>query len=327
MECPSFRPLPTWRQRSGGLKVNRSERPYHVPVMADTVVEMLRPLGRGVIVDATFGGGGHTRALLAAMPDIRVVAVDRDGDAAAQAARLAGRVAFHQQDFRKLETVMEEEGLDEIDGILFDLGVSSHQLDVGDRGFSYRRSGPLDMRMGPDAALTAGEIVNCWDERSLADAIRRYGEERWASRIARAILAARPLADTAQLAEVVSGAVPARARRSGHPARRTFQALRIVVNDELGALADGLDAGIRLLRPGGRIVVISYHSLEDGVVKRRFRAGGRGCVCPPGLPVCGCGRSAELRLLTRSPLRPEPKEVMANPRARSARLRAAEVAA
>ncbi len=327
MECPSFRPLPTWRQRSGGLKVSRNERPYHVPALTGPVVEMLRPLGRGVIVDATFGGGGHSRALLAAMPDIRVVAVDRDGDAAAQAAPLAGRVVFYQEDFRKLETVLKEEGLGEIDGVLFDLGVSSHQLDVGYRGFSYQRSGPLDMRMGPDAAFTADEIVNTWDEQSLAGAIGRYGEERWSARIARAIVAARPLVDTTQLAEVVSGAVPARARRAGHPARRTFQALRIVVNDELGALADGLDAALRVLREGGRAVVISYHSLEDRLVKRRFVEAARGCVCPPDLPVCGCGKSAELRLLTRRPVRPGPAEVLANPRIRSARLRAAEVEA
>jgi 16S rRNA (cytosine1402-N4)-methyltransferase len=295
--------------------------------MTGLVVEIFRPLQAGVIVDATFGGGGHTRALLEAMPDIRVVAVDRDGDAASQAVPLADRVVFYQQDFRKLEAVLGEEGLDEIDGILFDLGVSSHQLDVGDRGFSYRRSGPLDMRMGPDAALTADEVVNTWDERSLAGVIRRYGEERWAGRIARAIVTARPIADTTGLAEVVSRAVPAPARRSGHPARRTFQALRIVVNDELGALAEGLDAALGFLRPGGRIVVISYHSLEDRVVKRRFDSGARGCICPPDLPVCGCGKSAELRLLTRRPARPEASEVACNPRARSARLRAAEVIA
>ncbi len=180
------------------------------------------------------------------------------------------------------------------------------------------------MRMGPDAAISADDIVNGWDERRLADAIRRYGEERHAGRIARAIVRHRPIGDTLELAEVVAGAVPAADRRRRHPARRTFQALRIAVNDELGALADGLDGALRLLRPGGRVVVISYHSLEDRIVKRRFAAGATGCVCPPDLPVCGCGKTAELRLLTRKPIRPDDAEIAANPRARSARLRAAE---
>jgi 16S rRNA (cytosine1402-N4)-methyltransferase len=180
------------------------------------------------------------------------------------------------------------------------------------------------MRMGPAAARDADEVVNRWERGRLAAALRRYGEERFADRIAAAVVRARPIRDTLHLADVVAGAVPARSRRGGHPARRTFQAIRIAVNDELAALASGLDHAVRLLRPGGRIVVISYHSLEDRIVKRRFAAGAAGCTCPPDLPVCACEATAELRLLTRRPLRPGPDEVLANPRARSARLRGAE---
>jgi len=180
------------------------------------------------------------------------------------------------------------------------------------------------MRLGPQGGLTAAEIVNEWEPARLAGVIRRYGEDPHAGRIAAAIVAARPLRDAEELAGVVAAALPARARRGAHPARRTFQAIRIAVNDELGALSAGLDAALSLLRPGGRIVVISYHSLEDRIVKRRFAAGAVGCVCPPDLPVCGCGQSASLRLLTRHPLRPGAEELAANPRARSARLRAAE---
>lgn len=304
--------------------MGRPDPPYHIPVLAATVASLLQPPAGGVVVDATFGGGGHTRALLAAFPSLRVIGIDRDPDAAAEAARLGDRLGFVLGDFRRIDDVVRGVGCDEIDGAVFDLGVSSHQFDVGDRGFSFHRRGPLDMRLGPDSPLTAGDVVNGWDEGRLAAVIRRFGEERHAARIAGAILAARPLRDTRELADVISAAVPARDRRRAHPARRTFQAIRIAVNDELGALGDGLDAALSVLRPGGRLVVISYHSLEDRIVKRRFVAGATGCVCPPDLPVCGCGRSAELRLLTRRPVVPGEEEVAANPRARSARLRAAE---
>jgi 16S rRNA (cytosine1402-N4)-methyltransferase len=209
-------------------------------------------------------------------------------------------------------------------GALFDLGVSSHQLDSPERGFSYRGAGPLDMRMGADSPETAADIVNGADRDELVRIIRRYGEERFAARIADAIVAARPVDDTARLADVIATAVPAPARRRGHPARRTFQALRIAVNDELEALAAGLDTAIDALAPGGRLVAISYHSLEDRLVKRRLAAGSRGCVCPPDLPECRCDATAELRLLTRKPVRPGLAETGGNPRARSALLRAAE---
>lgn len=302
-------------------------RDYHVPVMADRVEHWLAPVG-GLIVDATFGGGGHSRVLLDANESIRILALDRDPDAGHEAAEMGPRLRFRLADFRDLETVLTEEECDAIDGALFDLGVSSHQLDVGERGFSYRNAGPLDMRMGPDAPVDARTIVNEWDERDIARILRVYGEERHAGRIARAIVDGRPIDDTARLAGVVADAMPARSRRTGgHPARRTFQALRIAVNDELAALTDALDVAVRMLRPGGRIAVISYHSLEDRIVKRRFAAGATGCTCPPDFPVCACGNVAELRLLNRGGETPTEIEIERNPRARSARLRVAEKAA
>jgi 16S rRNA (cytosine1402-N4)-methyltransferase len=288
--------------------------------MVTETIELLRPVAGGRILDATFGGGGHTRAILSAFPTTTIVAVDRDPDAARNAPDLPVLIG----DFAELDTLLAQEGIDELDGALFDLGVSSHQLDVGERGFSYHHAGPLDMRMGPAAKLSADEIVNEWEQHRLSDTLRRYGEERHADRIAAAIVRARPINDTLHLAGVVADAVPARFRRSGHPARRTFQAIRIVVNDELAALAAGLDHAVRMLRFGGRIVVIAYHSLEDRIVKLRFAAGAAGCTCPPDLPVCACEATAELRLLTRRPLRPGHDEVLANPRARSARMRGAE---
>jgi 16S rRNA (cytosine1402-N4)-methyltransferase len=303
--------------------MSRPDTPYHVPVLVEPLVAALAAVQPRVILDATFGGGGHSRALLAAMPGLRVIALDRDPDAAAEAQGLV-RVALHRVDFQELEAVLKKEGLDELDGAVFDLGVSSHQFDVGERGFSYRSPGPLDMRMGPDAQHDAAYFVNDVDRSELARIIGRFGEERFAGRIADAIVAARPIGDTGRLAEVVAAAVPARARDHGHPARRTFQALRIAVNDELAALAAALDAALRVLRGGGRIAVISYHSLEDRIVKRRFAAGAVGCTCPPDFPVCICGGTPELRLVTRKSIRPGAAEVAANPRARSARLRIAE---
>jgi 16S rRNA (cytosine1402-N4)-methyltransferase len=298
--------------------------PFHQSVMAEEVAEVLQPIERGVVVDATFGGGGHTALLLDRHPNVTVIGLDRDPAAIANAASLGPRLNVMQSDFRYLGEALDRAGVDQIDGALFDLGVSSRQLDDPERGFSYRHRGPLDMRMGPDAAISADDVVNGWDAPRLAGAIRRYGEEPHASRIAAAILAARPVTDTGQLAEIVAGAVPAGARSRRHPARRTFQAIRIVVNEELAALEEGLETALQRLRVGGRAIVISYHSLEDRLVKRRFAAGARGCTCPPDFPVCVCGGTAELRLLTRRPLRPTLSEVEANPRSRSARMRAVE---
>lgn len=298
------------------------DRRYHIPVLADRVVHWLRPLDGGVILDATFGGGGHSAAILDALPGSRVIALDRDP--AARPIRPHPRLSFHLADFRSLDGPLLEEGIDDLSAALFDLGVSSHQLDVGERGFSYQRPGPLDMRMGPDAPWSADDVVNRWDEADLVRIIRQYGEDRFAKRIAGAIVKNRPIRDTARLADVVAGAVPPGPRDRPHPARRTFQAIRIAVNDELAALADGLDLALRLLRPGGRVIVISYQSLEDRIVKRRLVAGARDCVCPPEFPVCVCDQVAELRILTRRPEIPSDDEIAANPRARSARLRVAE---
>ncbi len=300
---------------------------YHEPVMVSEVVNMFEPETRGIILDATFGGGGHSTALLDALPDVHIVAIDRDPDTEPNSSVLWGskRFTLIEADFGQLAEVLAGEGVEALSGALFDLGVSSHQLDQAGRGFSYHRAGPLDMRMGPDAPYTAAAIVNEWPEADLSRIIRQYGEERFAHRIARAIVAARPINDTAELAEIIRDAIPAATRQSGgHPARRTFQAIRIAVNDELGALERGLNDALEMLEVGGRCVVLSYHSLEDRLVKRRFVAGAQDCVCPPDLPVCGCGQTAELRLLTRKALRPSPDEVERNPRARSARLRAVE---
>jgi 16S rRNA (cytosine1402-N4)-methyltransferase len=299
------------------------DRDYHRPVLAQEVVDLLAPVLPGVVVDATYGGGGHSRRLLDEYgEDVTIIGIDRDPEAVANAAG-AGVIAV-QGNFADLDTLVEGLVDDPISAVLFDLGVSSHQLDEAKRGFSYRQEGPLDMRMGPDTTMTAAEVVNEWPEERLADVIRRFGEDPLAGRIAAAIVAARPFQTTSQLATVIAEVMPAARRRAGHPARRTFQALRIAVNDELEAIISGLDRAIEVIEPGGRVLAISYHSLEDRIVKRRFARGATGCICPPELPVCGCGNSAELRILTRKPIRPSAEEIESNNRARSAVLRAAE---
>ncbi len=302
---------------------NNQDPVFHRPVLAQEVVDLLAPVLPGVVVDATFGGGGHSRRLLDEFgEDVTVVAIDRDPEALANARELG--VLAVQGNFADLVDLVASATTEPISGVFFDFGVSSRHLDEPARGFSYRHQGPLDMRMGPDAAHTAAEIVNEWPEDSLAQIIRRFGEEPLARRIARAIVAARPLGTTSQLSTVVAAALPAARRRAGHPARRTFQAIRIAVNDELDAISEGLDQAIGMVRPSGRVLAISYHSLEDRIVKRRFNRGATGCTCPPELPVCGCGNSAELRILTRKPIRASAAEIEANNRARSAVLRAAE---
>lgn len=312
-----------------------SPPPYHESVMVEQVVDLFRPVKSGTIVDATFGGGGHTRALLAALPDIRVLALDRDPDAAAQVPD-DPRLDFVAANFADLDQVLttfiseghrhdrEHLGAGSVAGVLFDLGISSHQVDEPSRGFSYRRQGPLDMRMDPTHGPTAADIINDRPVDELVRILRDYGEERMARRIAEAVVRHRPITDTAELTAVIAGAVPAAARRRRHPARKAFQAIRIAVNAELDALGQGLDAALDRVRPGGRVVVIAYHSLEDRIVKQRFAAGTAGCDCPPDLPVCTCGRAAEVRLLARKGLRPTEDEIARNPRSRSAVLRAAE---
>ena len=314
------------QSRSG----TRGSLPYHMPVMAEEVIDIFGTLELGLIVDATFGGGGHSTALLAALDQIEILAIDRDPDAADRVEEHS-RLRFVEGRFSELERLLADSATEAmagddgaVAGVLFDIGVSSHQLDTPSRGFSYRRAGPLDMRMNPNAGLSAYVVVNSWTEDEIARVIQRYGDEKFARRIAGRIVSNRPLEDTAALAKVIADSVPAAVRRKRHPARRTFQAIRIVVNDELAELEKGLNAALDAVRPGGRVVVITYHSLEDRIVAHRFAAGTSGCECPPDFPVCVCGRTAELRSLTRRGLTPSPAEVGRNPRARSARLRAVE---
>jgi 16S rRNA (cytosine1402-N4)-methyltransferase len=307
----------------------------HVPVLLDRVVELLAAAPDGVVVDATLGAGGHAAAILMARRErfgrATLVGLDRDPTALTLAEeRLAPlvadprvEVAIVRTRFDHLGAVLDAEGHARIAGILLDLGISSMHVDEADRGFSYRQAGPLDMRMDPDQATTAATLVNELDARELAALLRRYADERFAERIARAIVAARPLTTTTELAEVVRDAIPAAARRTGgHPATRTFQALRIAVNGELAALEAALPVALDRLVPGGVAVVLAYHSLEDRIVKRAFAAAARGCVCPPDLPVCACGRTPQVEHLVRRPQRPSETEIAHNPRASAARLRA-----
>ena len=302
----------------------------HVPVLPDEVREHLAVKPGETVVDATFGAGGHA-ALLAA--DLRgsgkLIAIDRDPTARRYfdsfAKRAGVQTRFLRGDFAIVLEQLAGNGV-EADAVLLDLGVSSMQLDRTERGFSYAADAPLDMRMDPSADVTAAALVNEADERDLATIFKRYGEERYARQIAREIVRRRkdkPFERTGELVDAVRAAIPAPARfGDGHPAKRVFQALRIAVNDELRALEAALPAGFRMLRPGGRLAVISFHSLEDRIVKRFMRSLERGCECPPDFPVCVCGREPELRALSRKPIRPSADEVAANPRAASARLRA-----
>jgi len=302
---------------------NGEQAGYHRPVLVDEVVELMAPVVPGVVVDATFGGGGHTRRMLDEFGDeVTVIAIDRDPEAVATATGLP--VTVVQGNYGHLAEIISSQGSPEVSGVLFDFGVSSHQLDEADRGFSYRQEGPLDMRMGPDAEIDASVIVNEWPVGELTRVIREFGEEPLARRIAQAIVASRPIDSTATLSTVIAQAMPAARRRAGHPARRTFQAIRIAVNDELRSVDAGINQALDLVRPGGRVIAISYHSLEDRIVKRAFAERSAGCTCPPDLPVCGCGNTAQVRVLTRRPIRASSAEIEDNNRARSAALRAVE---
>lgn len=304
------------------------DRYEHRPVMRDEVVAVFGPVPPGVVVDATVGGGGHSEGILESRPDLQVLGLDRDPAALAAAgarlARFGDRFVGHQCRFDELPGAMVAHGVDQLSGALFDLGVSSPQLDHAERGFSYRHEGPLDMRMDTDAQWSASDVVNGYDESDLRRVIRKYGDERFASRIARAIVAARPIESTTDLAAVVTAAIPAAARRTGgHPAKRTFQAIRIEVNGELDALAPAIDAAIDAVVPGGRIAVLSYHSGEDRIVKEQFRLATGACECPADLP-CVCGAVQTVRLVRGIRRTPTTEEQAANRRASSARLRVAE---
>ena len=304
----------------------------HVPVLADEVRELLAAQPGETVVDATFGAGGHS-ALLA--EDLRgegkLIAIDRDPTAKNYFDRFKGRAGGVQARFLRGEfsLVLNQLAANDVqaDAILLDLGVSSMQLDRPERGFSYAADAPLDMRMDSSADLSARDLVNEADERELGLIFRRYGEERYARQIARAIVrrrGERPFERTSDLAETIKHAIPTPARfGEGHPAKRVFQALRIAVNDELGALEAALPAAVRMLRPGGRLAVISFHSLEDRIVKQYVRAQAKGCTCPPDFPVCACGKEPVLRDLTRRPIRPGGRELEQNPRSASAKLRVA----
>ncbi len=307
----------------------------HTPVLADEVMSMLAPAPGSLQIDATLGGGGHTERILEATdPDGRLLGLDADGAAIAKVdgrlrPRFGDRLVLRQANFRQLATIAREAGFERVDGALFDLGLSSDQLADTDRGFGFRAGGPLDMRFDTQRGVPASELLASLDVNELTALFRRYGEEPKAGRIARAIVDARrtaPVATAEELAALVERVLPPNPRqpRRTHPATRVFQALRIAVNEELDALEAGLAAALDLLRPGGRLVVLSYHSLEDRIVKRFLAAERRGCVCPPEIPVCVCGRNPRLRLLTRPSLTPTAEEIAANPRARSARMRAAE---
>ncbi len=305
----------------------------HVPVLLEETLEQLALRADGIYVDCTLGGGGHTQAILGRLgPQGQVIGIEQDPATLAATRnklnKFGDQVRFIPGNFRYLKTYLNQLGISQVDGIIFDLGVSSFQLDNGERGFSYNQTAPLDMRMDPQNPLSAREIVNQYSELELTRIIRDFGEEKWARRIAHFIVDARsrqPIDSTTELADVIKAAIPAAARRTGpHPARRTFQALRIAVNDELGILPEALEQAIACLHPGGRIVVISFHSLEDRVVKDTFRLAANPCTCPPDFPVCCCGKPAVLRLITRKPIQPSTAEIERNPRSRSARLRAAE---
>jgi 16S rRNA (cytosine1402-N4)-methyltransferase len=303
----------------------------HIPVLADEVRQLLAVEPGHTVVDATFGAGGHAGLLAADLQGQgRFIAIDRDPTAKPYFERFRRRAGVPARLLRGDFAIVLEQLADndlQADAILLDLGVSSMQLDRPERGFSYAVDAPLDMRMDPASEPSARDLVNELSERELAGIFRRYGEERYARQIARAIARRRreePFERTGELVETIKAAIPAPARfGDGHPAKRVFQALRIAVNDELGALEAALPAAVEMLRPGGRLAVISFHSLEDRIVKRFLQQQERGCICPPDFPVCACGREPVLRAITRKVIRPRPEEIAANPRAGSARLRAA----
>lgn len=304
----------------------------HTTVLQREAVELLQPRPGGVYVDGTLGGGGHAEELLKRSgPDGVVVGLDQDSDAIGRSrARLASfgaRAVIGQENFRNMAAALQTLGIGMVDGILLDLGLSWFHLRSAERGFSFQTDGPLDMRMDPRSGATAADLVNSLPRHELIRILREYGEEKKAVAIAKAIEQARsrePISSTVQLAQVVSRVFPPYPPRRTHPATLTFQALRIAVNDELGALRDALAQAVPLLRPGGRIAVISFHSLEDRIVKQAFVEQAKACVCPPRFPVCRCAKRAELTVVTRRPVTPSEEEIARNPAARSAKLRAAE---
>lgn len=301
---------------------------YHVPVLLRQTLDVLNPRPDGVYLDGTAGGGGHAYEIARRLTTGHLYALDRDPDAVAAASRrLRGLPAtVVQANYTEMAAVLHRCGVDKLDGVLLDIGVSSHQLDTPARGFSFHHDAPLDMRMS-QSGPTAADLVNTQSVEELARIFWEYGEDKFSRPIAKAIVARRetaPITTTGELAEIIKSAVPAAVRRKEHPARQIFQALRIAVNGELDCLSEGLDTAFSLLSPGGRLAVITFHSLEDRLVKQRFAAFCRGCVCPPDCPVCICGRTPAAQSVTRKPLEADERELERNPRSRSAKLRCVE---
>ena len=305
----------------------------HTPVLLDQCIENLNIRPDGIYVDGTLGGGGHSFHICERLSEQgMLIGIDRDRDALEAAEKrlqeFSCRKYFVQSNYADIRTVLAEKGIEKIDGALLDIGVSSFQLDNAERGFSYMQDAPLDMRMNREDDLTAYDVVNSYDRDELTRIIREYGEERWASRIAAFIVRARaekPVESTSELVELIKEAIPARARRSGpHPAKRTFQAIRIEVNDELGELSRAVDEYLDVMNRGGRLCIITFHSLEDRIVKQKLQKRADPCTCPPEFPVCVCGKKADIRKVTRKPIVAEASELDLNPRARSAKLRVCE---
>lgn len=306
---------------------------HHVTVLRDEAVDGLNIRPGGIYVDCTLGGAGHSSLIASRLTEGgRLIAVDQDDwahdNARERLAPYMDKVTLVKSNFRHLKEIVKDLGLTGVDGVLFDLGVSSPQLDEGERGFSYNADAPLDMRMDQQATLSAYDIVNEWDEEELARIIWLYGEEKFSRRIARQIVQQRkkqPIRTTGELVELIKEGIPAAARRTGgHPAKRTFQAIRIAVNDELDAFKEAVTDAIDILNPGGRVSVITFHSLEDRICKQVYQDYSKGCTCPPSFPICTCGNEAIVKVITRKPILPSEEELAANPRARSAKLRVAE---
>ncbi len=303
------------------------EHTYHLPVLMEPVLEALQVRPDGLYVDGTAGGGGHAFAVASRLTTGRLIALDRDPDAVKEASqRLAGlRAEVLHCNFTEMDKALAAKGITAVDGILLDIGVSSHQLDTPLRGFSYHADAPLDMRMSQEGT-SAADLIGSLSDTELADLFYRFGEEKFSRPIARAIVrerAQQPILTTGRLADIIKEAVPAAARRDGHPARRVFQALRIAVNGELDCLDSALDTAFDCLKEGGRLAVITFHSLEDRLVKQRFNEWRRGCICPPDCPVCLCGRTPAARLAGK-PVQATPEEIAQNKRSRSAKLRCVE---
>lgn len=300
----------------------------HIPVLFHEVLDTLNPIPGGLYVDGTVGAGGHARGILKAIsPEGKLLGLDRDPAALeiaeSRLAEFGNQVVLIHSSYSRLKLHLNNLNWKTVDGILLDLGLSSMQLDNPERGFSFRKAGPLDMRFDPSQPLSAADLINESSKDDLADLIFRYGEERYSRKIADAIIANRPLEDTQELADIIESAIRNTPSRI-HPATRTFQALRIAVNQELKALEAFLPTALDALNPGGRLAVIAFHSLEDRIVKQFFRKESKDCICPPEIPQCACGHKKQLREINRRPIRPEDKEILENPRSRSAKLRVAE---